>query len=89
MRPDVPLMILEVAAVVSIVGAAYARGKLGVALALAALASFTAEAVIRGEQRDWPLTGIYAVCAALLASALGARAWQRLRGRDENGPAAN
>lgn len=79
MRPDIPLMILGVVAAASIVGAAYARGRLGVLLAAVAAASFTAEAVIRAEHRDWLLAGVYAVCAAVVASSLGARAWRRIR----------
>ena len=81
MRPDVPLMILGGAALVSIIGASYVRGRWRDPLAAVAAASFTAEAVIRGEHHDWLPAGIYAVCALILASRLGPRAWRRLRGR--------
>lgn len=81
MKPDIPLMILGGVALVSIIGAAFVRGRWRDLLAAVATASFAAEAVIRGEHHDWLLAGIYAACAVIVASGLCVKLRRR---RQEN-----
>jgi predicted benzoate:H+ symporter BenE len=71
MRPDWPLMILGGAALASMVGATCTRSRWRIALAAIAAALFAAEAVIRGEHRDWLTAPVYAACAVILAARLG------------------
>lgn len=81
MKPDIPLVILGGVALVSIIGASCVRGRWRDPLAAIAAASFTAEAVIRGEHGDWLAAGIYGACVLILVSGLGAKL---RRYREEN-----
>lgn len=81
MKPDIPLMALGIVALVSIIGAAFGRGRWRDPLAAVAAASFAAEAVIRGEHHDWLPAGIYGACVLIVVSGLSVK----LRGhRQEN-----